>query len=110
MAGGYTRNGARLILAEVQKEHGQEAVNMLIREFNLEEIFGFKPGTFLKGIQYTCIAPVVSLGSPLSCQSKRVAEQIKEIYECESYNYFIFLHWHYKLQILCVSVRLHQFC
>ncbi len=50
VAGGYTRNGARLILAEVQKEHGQEAVDLLIHELDLENIFGFKPGTVFKGI------------------------------------------------------------
>ena len=50
VAGGYTRNGARLILAEVQKEHGQKAVDLLIGELDLENIFGFKPGTVFKGI------------------------------------------------------------
>ncbi len=45
MGGGYNRNGARLILAEVQREHGQQAVDTLIREFDLETLFGFKPGT-----------------------------------------------------------------
>ena len=50
VAGGYTRNGARLILAEVQKEHGQEAVDGLIRELDLERIFNFKPGTVFKGV------------------------------------------------------------
>lgn len=45
MGGGYNRNGARLILAEVQREHGQGAVDNLIREFELEALFGFKPGT-----------------------------------------------------------------
>ena len=50
VAGGYTRNGARLILAEVQQEHGQEAVDLLIQELDLENIFGFKPGTVFKGI------------------------------------------------------------
>jgi hypothetical protein len=44
MGGGYNRNGARLILAEVQREHGQAAVDSLIREFDLETLFGFKPG------------------------------------------------------------------
>ena len=44
MGGGYNRNGARLILAEVQREHGQSAVDQLIREFDLENLFGFKPG------------------------------------------------------------------
>ncbi len=45
MGGGYNRNGARLILAEVQQTQGQQAVDGLIREFNLETLFGFKPGT-----------------------------------------------------------------
>jgi hypothetical protein len=45
----YTRNGARLILAEVLKEHGQQAVDDLIRELDLETIFGFKLGTRFRG-------------------------------------------------------------
>lgn len=45
MGGGYNRNGAKLILAEVQREHGQGAVDRLIREFDLEQLFGFKPGS-----------------------------------------------------------------
>ena len=45
MGGGYNRNGARLILAEVQREHGQEAVDAFFREFDLEKVFGFTPGT-----------------------------------------------------------------
>ncbi len=45
----YTRNGARLILAEVQREHGQQTVDALIRELDLENIFGFTPGTKFKG-------------------------------------------------------------
>jgi len=44
MASGYNRNAARLILAEVQREHGQAAVDRLIREMDLETHFGFKPG------------------------------------------------------------------
>lgn len=39
--GGYNRNSARLILAEVVREHGQTEANKLISEMNLEEIFGF---------------------------------------------------------------------
>jgi len=42
--GGYNRNGARLILAEVAKEHGQAAADALIRELRLDEIFGFATG------------------------------------------------------------------
>jgi len=49
MGGGYNRNGARLILAEVQREHGQTAVDMLIREFDMEKLFGFRPGTEFHG-------------------------------------------------------------
>lgn len=39
--GGYNRNGARLIVAEVVREHGQAAANQLINEMHLDEIFGF---------------------------------------------------------------------
>jgi hypothetical protein len=46
---GYNRNAARLILAEVQREHGQAAVDGLIRELGLEEAFGFRPGTEFRG-------------------------------------------------------------
>jgi hypothetical protein len=42
--GGYNRQGARLILAEVAREHGQSAVDALIRELGLERLFGFLPG------------------------------------------------------------------
>lgn len=45
LAGGYNRNSAKLILAEVEREHGQAAVDMLIRELDLEQVFGFTPGT-----------------------------------------------------------------
>lgn len=48
MGGGYNRNGAKLILAEVQREHGQVAVDQIIREFNLEELFGFQAGVEFK--------------------------------------------------------------
>ena len=49
LASGYNRNSARLILAEVQKEHGQAAVDKLIRDLDLETIFGLKPGTEFSG-------------------------------------------------------------
>ncbi len=48
MGGGYNRNGAKLILAEVQADHGQAAVDDLIHEFDFETLFGFKPGTVFK--------------------------------------------------------------
>jgi hypothetical protein len=43
--GGYNRHGTRLILAEVAREHGQGAVDWLIRELRLDEVFGIAPGT-----------------------------------------------------------------
>jgi hypothetical protein len=42
--GGYNRNGARLIIADVIREHGQAAADALIREFRLDQLFGFVPG------------------------------------------------------------------
>ena len=45
MGGGYNRNSARLILGEVARLHGQDTVDRLIREFDLEQRFGFRPGT-----------------------------------------------------------------
>lgn len=43
--GGYNRNGARLIIADVIREHGQDAADRLIRELRLDDLFGFEPGT-----------------------------------------------------------------
>jgi hypothetical protein len=42
-AGYCNAHGAKLILAEVRREHGQSAVDALIGE--LGSIFGFKPGS-----------------------------------------------------------------
>lgn len=47
--GFYNANSAKLILSEVQKEHGQEAVDRFIRELRLDEVFGFEPGTRFEG-------------------------------------------------------------
>lgn len=47
--GFYNANSAKLILSEVQREHGQLAVDALIRELRLDEIFGFAPGTRFAG-------------------------------------------------------------
>jgi hypothetical protein len=48
--GGYNRNAVRLILGEIQREHGQGAVDGLIRELDLEQAFGLKPGTDFAGV------------------------------------------------------------
>ena len=49
-AGGYERNAVRLILGEVQRDHGREAVAGLIRELDLESGFGLEPGTEFSGV------------------------------------------------------------
>lgn len=40
--GGYNRHGARLILADVVREHGEAAAQQLIRELDLDGIFGLR--------------------------------------------------------------------
>jgi len=45
--GGCNRLSAHLILVDVAKEHGQAAVDALIREFRLDQLFGFAPGQSL---------------------------------------------------------------
>lgn len=47
--GFYNGNSAKLILSEVQREHGQVAVDQFIQELNLIEIFGFEPGMRFEG-------------------------------------------------------------
>ena len=47
--GFYNANSAKLILAEVSREHGQEAVDQLIRDLGLDRVFGFEPGTHFEG-------------------------------------------------------------
>ncbi len=48
LGGGYNRNAARLILAEIEREHGQSGVDQLIRECRLETLFGLVPGTSMQ--------------------------------------------------------------
>ncbi len=45
---GYNRNAARLILAEVQRDLGQTAIDQLISELNMHEVFGFQIGQQFK--------------------------------------------------------------
>lgn len=44
LGGGYNKNSAKLILAGMHREHGREAVDRLIADYDVEQIFGFKPG------------------------------------------------------------------
>ncbi len=45
---GYNRHSIRLLLAEVQKEHGQQGVDQLIQLFSLDESMGLKIGKAIK--------------------------------------------------------------
>jgi hypothetical protein len=47
--GSCNANSTKLILTEVTREHGQAAVDRLIRECELERVFGFTPGTRFDG-------------------------------------------------------------
>ena len=42
---GYNRNAVRLILGEIQREHGQTIVDRLIGQLALNEAFGLQAGT-----------------------------------------------------------------
>jgi hypothetical protein len=45
----YNRNAARLILAEVVREHGQAAADALVADLALDRVFGFSPGATYGG-------------------------------------------------------------
>ena len=47
--GFYNANSAKLILAEVTREHGQVAVDRLIRDLKLDTVFGFEAGMRFEG-------------------------------------------------------------
>ena len=47
--GFYNANSSKLILSEVMKDHGQQAVDNLIVGLALDRIFGFRPGTRFVG-------------------------------------------------------------
>ncbi|MFN7085005.1 MAG: hypothetical protein ACK4N4_00080 [Burkholderiales bacterium] len=47
--GFYNANSSKLILSEVMREHGQQAVDELIVELELDRIFGFRTGTRFEG-------------------------------------------------------------
>jgi len=47
--GFYNANSAMLILAEVNREHGQGAVDQMIRECGFDRVSGFEPGTRFDG-------------------------------------------------------------
>ncbi len=48
LGSGYNRNAAKMVLGEVMRDFGQETVDALIREYNLEQQWDIKPGTVFK--------------------------------------------------------------
>ena len=44
LGSGYNRNAARMVPGEVMRDHSQEAVDQLIRDYGLEQKRGIKPG------------------------------------------------------------------
>lgn len=44
IAGGYNQTSTKMILGELQNDEGQTSVDSIIREFGLEELWGFVPG------------------------------------------------------------------
>ncbi len=45
IAGGYNQTATKIVLGELQNDEGQAAVDAVIREFRLDELWGFMPGT-----------------------------------------------------------------
>ncbi|VAW68830.1 hypothetical protein MNBD_GAMMA10-1488 [hydrothermal vent metagenome] len=45
IAGGYNQTSTKIVLGELQNDVGQQAVDSVIAEFGLEELWGFVPGT-----------------------------------------------------------------
>ena len=50
IAGGYNQTATKMILGELQKEHGQQAVDSIIREFSLDELWNFQVGTHFESM------------------------------------------------------------
>jgi hypothetical protein len=50
LGGRYNHNAVRLFPGEVDREQGQGAVDALIRELDLEQVFGDEPGTDFSGL------------------------------------------------------------
>ncbi len=48
--GGYNQQCCTAHSGEVQREHGQQAGDSLIRELGLEQAFGLRPGTDFAGV------------------------------------------------------------
>jgi hypothetical protein len=45
LGSGYNRNAVRMAPGEVMRDHSQDAVDQLIRDYGLEQKWAIKPGT-----------------------------------------------------------------
>ena len=50
MASGYNRNATKMVLGELNRDEGQQAVDKIIREFHLDELWDFQPGTHFESV------------------------------------------------------------
>ncbi|MCW9012136.1 MAG: hypothetical protein OQL06_00015 [Gammaproteobacteria bacterium] len=50
MGSGYNRNATKMVLGELNKDQGQAAVDQIIREFRLDEMWDFQPGTHFESV------------------------------------------------------------
>jgi len=50
MGSGYNRNATKMVLGELNKDEGQQAVDLIIREFQLDELWDFQPGTHFESV------------------------------------------------------------
>ena len=50
IAGGYNQTATKMVLGELNKDQGQAAVDQIILEFRLDELWGFMPGTHFKSL------------------------------------------------------------
>ena len=48
LGSGYNRNATRMVLGEVMRDFGQDAVDQLIRDYGLEQKWNIKPGTYFE--------------------------------------------------------------
>lgn len=45
IGGGYNQTSTKIVLGELQNDVGQQAVDSVIREFGLQQLWNFIPGT-----------------------------------------------------------------
>ncbi len=54
LGSGYNRNAARLVLGEVMRDHGQQTVDQLIRDYGLEQNGALSQARILRARLSSC--------------------------------------------------------